>query len=356
MVCKKCGEIVHGTLRKQHILRVHLNKPMYRCGYCDFSSPDRKATIQIHLGRIHPSLPALVLEELSTYKNEIDAFKQECFDMKIGVRGRDTDTLLEEMESLSRKDEQDRNKAVKRARLETTVTLMKDRQINPAICKLCGTKVKDAKKRMHHVTRVHLHKKLFFCGYCQFSSRVERHNVVRHIRRTHGKECEELIRDETQKWRKRILELQRQCFGTATAFESVAGGAKSAAGRGGERKRETEECRECGMKIRQQAKTFHILGFHLKKPVYLCGYCPFFTQAERFKCTLHVKKTHPEESQVLVKNELSKYASELSEWRQRCFGQSSKVGLTRQNKEADQCLPAIEVQTGSAGGVKVEFS
>ncbi|GMR42539.1 hypothetical protein PMAYCL1PPCAC_12734, partial [Pristionchus mayeri] len=76
--CRVCGGVYARKRRMAHVLERHLNKKIYKCSLCSFSSTYDEQTVAIHVKDVHDG-DAATLNNMKSFKSAISSMAIECF-------------------------------------------------------------------------------------------------------------------------------------------------------------------------------------------------------------------------------------------------------------------------------------
>jgi len=86
--CKKCGMTISKKRQFAHLLEKHLEKNMFMCKYCPFSSTHNKGSVETHLKDVHPESadrPDGLISELPKYLPELKKMAKSCFNDELKI-------------------------------------------------------------------------------------------------------------------------------------------------------------------------------------------------------------------------------------------------------------------------------
>ncbi|GMT19299.1 hypothetical protein PFISCL1PPCAC_10596, partial [Pristionchus fissidentatus] len=76
--CRLCGGVYARKRRMSHVLQSHLNKKVFRCSLCSFSSNHDEEAVAIHVKDVHDG-NAATINQMKQLKSSISSMARQCF-------------------------------------------------------------------------------------------------------------------------------------------------------------------------------------------------------------------------------------------------------------------------------------
>uniref|UniRef100_A0A914XF75 C2H2-type domain-containing protein n=1 Tax=Plectus sambesii TaxID=2011161 RepID=A0A914XF75_9BILA len=329
--CHVCQAGVH-RLKKQHILEVHVKKPLYVCPHCEFFSVSSKQRVNRHARTKHPGEgPSLSAVDRETeYHQLIVEWERKCFPddykheepkspslaAKIGRRPPSTRSAVKI--AFKWKPRRLRNSLAQQMPITNrhdTAPSTSHSKRPTSYCRLCSTQV--PMPRIVHLYRDHLKRPLFKCPHCPFYSTYAKYRVNKHISNIHrnepDKEVIDLLRDQSVL--EEIAKLEAACWRLSNGYENEV---KTAALDDRESDVRQVECLLCMEKVSSRMQQLHIYKDHLKvDDLFYCTKCGFKSSFNSNAVRRHVARLHADGEGYASR--ITDYVHKLVELEDSCF-------------------------------------
>uniref|UniRef100_A0A914WCW4 C2H2-type domain-containing protein n=1 Tax=Plectus sambesii TaxID=2011161 RepID=A0A914WCW4_9BILA len=230
--CRMCGMLVAVNLRKMHVYRYHLNRPLYECPLCEHASTYHVSNVKTHM-RIHHAIPhrlASPINRKEEFAPEIAALMHSCFGddrmftrtvpqsvkdvveyLLTAVSEPDTVEKVQPISSSASSSapisEVPPPVASALSALAAKSTAKPDEEVT---CNLCG--ITGIKQRGRHVLQHHVKKPVFRCPLCDYATTYASSSVKDHLRSQHAERPDARPADFRWNYQNLIDHYFAQCF------------------------------------------------------------------------------------------------------------------------------------------------